>query len=403
MSKTIVICSDGTGNSDTGVPSNVKRLYDLIVQDGPVQVAKYDKGVGTERRRPDESFVGYWYRHVASLCFGKGVSQNLLELYVYLVEHYEPGDRLLLFGFSRGAFTVRALAGVIRVCGLVGRKDIGQASHAVQLYEGSEARIVQERRRRGLPLRFGPGEADHAALDPMAMDFKARNGQPCAVDFLGLWDTVKAYGWLDPKSFPALRHNPDVRSVRHALALDERRALFKMTGWGDRGPHVEEVWFAGDHSDVGGGHKDGNSPLADASLRWMLGEATQHCLRLNPDMQRVVMQTGERGMQAPGTAPKDLWLRGGFIALDCAPRVELDNAQYPPMRRFRVLWSDGARRPGDHDFGGKVFVHHTVDARLRTGDKRYTLERLTRPLDASARAARVELRVVHGLEIRWHT
>src|SRR5260370_26033724 len=98
MSKTIVICGDGTGNSDTGVPSNVKRLYDLIVQDGPQQLGRYDKGVGSEPRNPGESVVGYWYGHARSLCFGEGVAQNLLELYTYLVEHYKPGDRAFLFG-----------------------------------------------------------------------------------------------------------------------------------------------------------------------------------------------------------------------------------------------------------------------------------------------------------------
>jgi uncharacterized protein (DUF2235 family) len=118
------------------------------------------------------------------------------------------------------------LAGLVHVCGLP--ENISQAPDAVRLYDGSEDRIVQERRRRGLPAT---DETDHGVMDPVAKDFKARNNQPCAVDFLGLWDTVKAYGWLRPKSFPALRHNPSVRIVRHAPALDERRALFKMKGW----------------------------------------------------------------------------------------------------------------------------------------------------------------------------
>jgi uncharacterized protein (DUF2235 family) len=401
VSKNIVICSDGTGNSDTGVPSNVKRLYDLIEQKGPLQVSKYDKGVGTEPRRCGESVVGYWRGHVASLWLGEGVSQNLLELYKYLIEQYEPGDRVFLFGFSRGAFTVRALAGLVHVCGLP--KKISQASDAVHLYDGSEARIVQERERLGLPPKFGPDETDHAAMDPAARDFKSRNGQPCAVHFLGLWDTVKAYGWLDPKSFPALRHNPNVRIVRHAPALDERRALFKMTGWGDRDPCVQEVWFAGDHSDVGGGHKSGNSPLADAPLRWMLGEATQHRLRLNPGKACDVKQSEEGSAKAPRTPPKDLWLRSGFIAFDGAPRVELDNEVYPPLRHRRVLSWDGARNPGDHAFGDKVFVHHTVDTRRRSGDKRYARERLVRCSNASGRAKRIELQVAHDLEILWHT
>src|SRR6185436_11963040 len=93
--------------------------YDLIVQSGPLQVANYDRGVGSEPREPGQSVVDYWPAHVASLCFGDGVSQNLLELYTYLVEQYQPGDQLFLFGFSRGAFTVRALAGLVHVCGLL--------------------------------------------------------------------------------------------------------------------------------------------------------------------------------------------------------------------------------------------------------------------------------------------
>jgi uncharacterized protein (DUF2235 family) len=400
MPRTLVICSDGTGNSDQGVPSNVRRLFDLIVQDGPRQAAKYDQGVGSERRHPHESLAGYWYAHARALGFGTGVAQNLLELYTWLVEQYAPGDRVFLFGFSRGAFTVRALAGLVHVCGLLRRENINQATEAVRLYEGSEDRIVEERRRRGLPPAFGPDETDHGAMDPVASEFKARHGQPCATDFLGLWDTVKAYGWIRPRSFPALRHNPSVRMVRHAPALDERRALFMMTGWGDRHPEIKEVWFAGDHSDVGGGHGDGNSPLADASLRWMLGEATENGLWLNPDKKGEVRAIEERAGAAPRIAPKDLWLRSGFIALDCAPRVELDNAVYPPRRRKRVFWLDGARKPGDHAFGGTVSVHRSVDARLRAGDERHSRERLTRRSQAHSTA--IDLHVADDLEIRWH-
>ena len=402
MAKTIVICSDGTGNSDAGVPSNVKRLYDLIVHDGPTQVATYDKGVGTEPRKPGASVIGYWRGHAASLCFGEGVAQNLLELYTYLVERYEPRDRVFMFGFSRGAFTVRALAGLVHVCGLLERKNISQAPDAVRLYEGSEDRIVLERRRRGLPPAFSAGETDHGVMDPVAKEFKLRNGQPCGVDFFGLWDTVKAYGWLSPKSFPALRHNPCVRMVRHAPALDERRALFKMTGWGDRHPEVKEVWFAGDHSDVGGGHETGNSPLADASLRWMLGEATQEGLQLNPAKKDEVKTIAEGSAKAPTTAPRDLWIRRGFIALDCAPRVELDNAVYPPLRHKRFLSTDGARKPGDHVFGNKVTVHHTVEARRRAGDRRYTRERLIRRSRGGEPENGIHLHEAPDLEIRWH-
>ena len=147
----------------------------------------------------------------------------------------------------------------------------------------------------------------------MARAFKDQYCQPCAVDFLGIWDTVKAYGWIRPISFPALRHNLSVRRVRHACALDDRRALLQMTGWGEDHPDVKEVWFAGDHSDVGGGHKDGNSPLADASLRWMLGEALQERrLHLKSDAGEAI-EAIVRGSACASRAPaRSLWIRRGL-------------------------------------------------------------------------------------------
>jgi uncharacterized protein (DUF2235 family) len=397
MPRTLVICSDGTGNSDTGVPSNVKRLYDLIATRGPSQFAFYDRGVGTDRRQPGQSVIGYWTRHLQELCVGTGVEQHLLELYTWLVDTYQPGDRLFLFGFSRGAFTVRALAGLVHVCGLLRRQQIRRTAEAVALYAGSEARIRARRRALGRPPKFAPAETDHGAMDVEASAFKQVHGQPCHIDFLGIWDTVKAYGWLRPKSFPALRHNPSVRCVRHAAALDERRALFQVTGWGDCHPQVKEVWFAGDHADVGGGHDDGNSPLADASLAWMLGEATHAGLAIDPAKRCELAQIQMRSADAAATAAKDLWIRRGFIALDLAPRIELGNSVYPPLRQKRMLWLNGSRKPGDHALRGEVYVHHTVQARLRSADSAYTRARVSR---TSAPGPPISLQVARDLEIR---
>ena len=398
MPKTIVICSDGTGNSDTsGVPSNVKRLFDLLLREPRRQVSLYDPGVGTNPRLVTESRAGYWRQHLAELCFGEGVAGNLLELYTYLVDRYEPGDRVFLFGFSRGAFTVRALAGLVHVCGLLRHDRIRYTSEAVQLYEGSEQRIIERRQELGLPPKFPADMTDHGAMDLEAAAFKKLHSQPCQLHFLGVWDTVKAYGWLSPRSFPALRHNPSVLRVRHAAALDERRALFQVTGWGDRHPQVKEVWFAGDHADVGGGHADGNSPLTDASLRWMLGEATNAGLGLDPARRCQLHEIQRHSTEAARTAPKDLWIKRGFIGLDLAPRVELGNAVYPPERHKRMLWLDGIRKPGDHDFGGQVFVHHTVNARLRAGDPAYCRARLTRTSEPDKA---VDLQVAGDAEVR---
>jgi hypothetical protein len=175
------------------------------------------------------------------------------------------------------------------------------------------------------------------------------------VDFLGIWDTVKAYGWIIPKSFPALRHNHSVRTVRHACALDEHRALFQMTGWAESHPDVKEVWFAGDHGDVGGGHKDGNSALTEASLFWMLGEAVrERRLLLKPEAHDAIKAIANASTRASGTRANSLWIPRGFILLDLFPRQELDNALYPPLRPWRVLALNGVRKPGDHSF------HNTV-------------------------------------------
>jgi len=365
MGKTIIICCDGTGNSDTGVASNVKQLFDFLLNDRVTQITTYHRGVGTEPRG-SLSWWSYWRVHLAELCFGDGIDETLAELYGWLAAEYRPGDRLFLFGFSRGAFTVRALAGMLHVIGLLKPDQDVTAGEVVRLYGESEARIAAERRRLGLPPEFGPCEIDHAAMDPTAREFAARHTQPCVIDFLGLWDTVKAYGWVVPKSFPALRHNTSVRTVRHAVALDERRALFQMTGWPSAHIDVKEVWFAGDHSDVGGGHTTGNSPLADASLCWMLGEAWAAHVRLDPAAKDRIAGVDRRSADAARTRAKGLWQRCVFFVPGCLPRVELDNRTYPPARPWRV-WPFGARKPADHAFGTKVCVHDSVDASRLTG------------------------------------
>jgi uncharacterized protein (DUF2235 family) len=368
MGKTIVICCDGTGNSDTGVASNVKRLHDVLVNDH-AQLVTYHRGVGTDLRRDGQSWLAYTWQHVTELCFGVGIDETLAELYGVVAAEYDDGDRIFLFGFSRGAFTARALAGMIHVCGLLKRGESVAPADVVRLYRASEGRIKAERRSRGLPPACGPCEIDHAAVDSLAMEFAARHCRPCVIEFLGLWDTVKAYGWVWPRSFPALRHNTSVRTVRHAVALDERRALFQMTGWASAHIDVKEVWFAGDHSDVGGGHTDGNSSLADASLCWMLGEAASAELRFNPEKRRCVEHMQRSSADAVRTPAKGTRQRWTFLLPGCLPRFELDNHAYPPRRRFRILWPLAARMPAAHAFGSTVYVHHTMSGRCRAGDR----------------------------------
>jgi hypothetical protein len=286
--------------------------------------------------------------------------QSVAELYLFLMRHYEPGDNIFLVGFSRGAFTVRALAGMIHVCGLLRRDDEHLLPYAVGLYKTSERRISRTRRSKGFSARAisQPG-ADHAQLDEESRRFKANLSRSCPIHFMGLWDTVKAYGWFWPQSFPALRHNPSVNTIRHAVSLHERRSSFQVTGWGDRQPDVKEVWFRGDHSDVGGGH-GGDSPLSDATLGWMLGEATVAGLRLKsvPEGCASVDEIVASGLKAPSCEPHNL-RSGWFRVAEIAPRFELDNSVYPP-RRWPRCWPTGRREPTNHREGEALWFHETV-------------------------------------------
>ena len=355
--KNIVVCSDGTGLSHVGATSNVLRLCELAVNDGGRQVACYDAGVGTGPSAGG-TVVGRGVRRAAELWLGLGVMDNVAELYVFLMRHYEPGDSIFLFGFSRGAFTVRALAGLIHVCGLLPRNDQHLLSEAVGLYRTSEARIASTRRSKGLQPRVvsTPG-ADHATFDEEARLFKSRASRSCHVQFMGLWDTVKAYGWFWPQSFPVLRHNPSVRIVRHAVSLHERRSAFQVTGWGDRKPDVKEVWFRGDHSDVGGGYV-ARSALSDATLGGMLGEATAAGLRIDQTHQHVLDALATRAASARACTPSNQ-RAGLFWAAECVPRFELDNGEYPPHRWPR-FWPTGVRRPMRHREGEALWLHETV-------------------------------------------
>jgi uncharacterized protein (DUF2235 family) len=325
MKKNVVICSDGTGNSFGRSVSNVARMIRLLdLDDRHRQVVVYDQGIGTDARRwkeilafrrtildaealhvfrgPHESWFGpaECLALVLGLAIGYGLAANVSQMYRKLAELWEEGDRVFLFGFSRGAFTVRALAGLIYRCGLprCGRADFERLfDRAWQLF---------------VPMQPLEGQTE---------EFRAIEGQrECPIHFLGVWDTVKSYGGLCPIMLPHLRHNPIVAHVRHALALDEERGWFDATTWGgldlDRrldcdgkyaGPwsrlspyvrgemnkqDIEEVWFRGCHSDIGGGDKEAHT--ARIALRWMLGEAADAELRLNTEGVGLLQPLVER-------------------------------------------------------------------------------------------------------------
>lgn len=280
MSKNIVICSDGTGNSAIkGRGTNVFKLFEAIDLNGhrtrpelTPQVALYDDGVGTENFKPLKIFAG---------ATGYGLSRNVKQLYKELVRIYDPGDRIFLFGFSRGAFTVRTLVGLIAACGIL---DVQRLQTAADLDAAvNETYRVYRKSYRTALAKMVLGEPD-TSLIPM---FRSEHCLMCEVPiaFVGVWDTVDAVGLPFHLSdfinmaiyrfkFRDRKLSALVKHACHALAIDDERHSFHPILWDEREEHtrrIEQVWFAGAHSNVGGGYpKQGMSLVA---LEWMMRKA----------------------------------------------------------------------------------------------------------------------------------
>jgi uncharacterized protein (DUF2235 family) len=296
MPKRIVVCSDGTGNTAIkGRGTNVFKLFEAVDLDShrydptvTPQIAIYDDGVGTEDFKPLKLLGG---------ATGWGLSRNVKHLYAELVRVYDPGDEIYMFGFSRGAFTVRTLVGLIATCGLIDPRQLpkrtARAFHAKVQKAYSAYRACYQ------PLvkqAFVKPSKDRAAR------FKKRFSYPdeTRIRFVGVWDTVDAVGLpfhlgellnatVYRFKFPDHALSRIVDRACHALAIDDDRQTFHPLMWKETpqdAGRVSQVWFAGAHSNVGGGYpKQGMSFVA---LDWMLEEAAQagrpfneHGLRLN--------------------------------------------------------------------------------------------------------------------------
>ena len=261
MPKNIVVCCDGTGNEYGPHNTNVVKLYETIVRDAG-QIAFYDPGVGTF-----SIFGRALGRHLGirlGQMFGAGLQQNVEDAYRYLMDRYEPDDRLFLFGFSRGAYTVRALAGMLHRCGLLQKGSVNLIPYA--------SRIYNDRARHGV-----------------AADFKRIYCHDCRPHLIGVWDTVGSMGWFWGRKFFDATLNPDVAYGYHAVSIDERRRKFPVSLWDEarkaKGQTIEQVWFPGVHSDVGGSYAEPG--LSDIALRWMLVRAKAQGLRLKADWEKM--------------------------------------------------------------------------------------------------------------------
>ena len=284
MSKRIVVCCDGTWNTpDQLAPTNVSKVAQAIAPKDPFgreQHTFYHRGVGTNR----------WDR-IRGGGFGFGLSRNVRDAYGFLVQNFEPGDELFFFGFSRGAFTARSTVGLIRNCGILRRKHADLVDKAYAFYRSRKS-----------------------TTHPRSMEaqlFRRSYSHETSIRFIGVWDTVGALGiplsglrlvnlinrrW----QFHDTALSAIVDAAFQALAIDEKRAPFQPAIWAPpatKAAHqrLEQVWFSGVHSDVGGGYQD--PALAEIALVWMVDRARDCGLAFDPNAFLPLPPSGAEKLQ----------------------------------------------------------------------------------------------------------
>lgn len=298
MTRRLVVCCDGTWNRPDEVvdgvpaPTNVSKLalgVARVDDDGVAQPLFYEPGVGTRR-----------FERLRGGAFGLGLGRNVRDCYRFLVETYRPGDELYFFGFSRGAFTARSTVGLVRNSGILRREHAARIDDAYRLYRSRAPTTHPE----GLEAQIFRRMHCHEA---------------CDVHFVGVWDTVGALGIpIDGLRLPFAQRlwgfhdttlSRHVRFAYQALAIDEQRGPFRPTLWQRQADAddqtLEQVWFAGVHSDVGGGYP--NPALAEIALLWMVQRARECGLAFDADhFTRPSAPVPARRRQGADTAPDAL-------------------------------------------------------------------------------------------------
>lgn len=275
MPKRLVVCCDGTWNTPEQksggkpTPTNVVKVHRAIAHkgtDGVEQRAHYQPGVGT---KPGE--------HLTGGAFGAGLSRDVQDAYRFVVLNFEPGDELYFFGFSRGAYTARSTVGLIHNCGILRREHASRIGEAYALYRSRNTGTTPQ--------------------SPRAKRFRADYSRESRIRFIGVWDTVGALGiplsglrlvnvFNRRFQFHDTQLSNGVDTAFQALAIDERRGSFRPTLWKplpvSGAQLVQQVWFSGVHSDVGGGYPAGG--LADLALLWLVERARTNGLTFKPEL-----------------------------------------------------------------------------------------------------------------------
>jgi uncharacterized protein (DUF2235 family) len=366
MPKNIVICCDGTGNEVEGNLSNVLKLY-RIAQKNNEQTIYYDPGIGTIGQSNEWGRIKQSIKSVFGLATGYGLDSDILDAYRFVCEKYEEGDRLFLFGFSRGAYAVRALAGFIHLVGLLRPDQLNVAGYALTSYKRS------------------------SELNDLHIGWNFRRiigGRHATVHFLGVWDTVASVLVPRPdrlfipslRTLPYTRNNPSVRCIRHAIAIDERRRMFRLNNWvsgqrfvlepfAESGTHAPQdniqMCFSGVHSDIGGGYSEDESSLSKFPLGWLVDEAAKQGFLFDKPMYDYLVDgkpvVGGRHSYVPPNPGGKIHnsLTPGWWPLEWIPK----RIKWLESRRFSILgWylpiGEPRRLPDD------AVIHPSVGQRI---------------------------------------
>ena len=336
MPKNIVICCDGTNNQFGICNTNVVRIVDIVERDPSRQLCYYDPGVGTLPDQRVLTRIGQTISRWKALAFATDLFDKVSIAYAHLMEVYETGDQVFLFGFSRGAYTARVLAALLHSVGLMPPGNTQLLPYAIRLFRS---------------LRHSSSSDYWTVLDSFRQTFaRVVPDQPEAhfpVHFLGVWDTVSSVGQLwDPPAYPFTARLPNVAVVRHAIAIDERRWFFRQNRITPQpGQDAREVWFAGVHSDVGGGYPESQGGLWRVTFEWMLAEARRAGLLVD-EARLSDVRSHSPIPQRPWAEPQHESLVGWWWLAEFYPKIvynpETDRrAPAIGLGRHRIL------RPGE--------------------------------------------------------
>lgn len=343
QARQIILCCDGTNNTLTGSchDTNVLKIIGQLVPEEENQVLYYDPGVGAPDQLPTMSVLNDAHRiweRLAGLVNGKGIYENISEAYLFLVERYQPGDQIYIFGFSRGAFTARCVAGMVNLFGIVRTDSKPLILTLIRVYFSTPAddkadrgwwggltadKAIRRKKENDAVVEdtkiasFDATEKDITSYlartkarrstraevaKQVKREFTSPAGATAAVHFIGVWDTVESVGFpLKQRSITSdghTMHKEGLRHIRHALSMDENRWTFAPRLYWDEDYDLHDAsnpansrslrqrWFRGVHSDIGGGYDINEAGLSDESYRWMLNEAIACGLRTVPKQEK---------------------------------------------------------------------------------------------------------------------